>query len=622
MNEFIEQQDERTRLNHELLRKAHEALASQVLGEQAVKGKKDAEQKSAEVDSLPSKPLGLRSLLIFMLKALNGWDAVYVVLAFLTVSLLGMFTPYVTKQFMDEMIPSGQDDLMLPLGCLLLSATIGTTLFTVSRTLVMQRTCDKMTERLNAGLIDRVFHLPATFFRAWTSGELGQRLISMMSTMQNISQKAFSAILSLLFALVYFYQINLYAPQLLGMSATVLVIQYLLMTGFVWFAQKEQSRVIAARSRLSGLLYSLMGGIRKIKSSGAEERAYAKWAFSFCDAMQDRHGRNRFLVFYPALTTLVATGTMVLTYYYTMEAKICLSDYLAFLSAYGMVTTAVSAMADMLPDLAGIRPSLDLCKPILETIPEVEDSTGHKVEFLSGAIEITGLKFRYNEDSPYIFNDLSLKINPCEYVAIVGPSGCGKSTLIRLLLGFEKAESGSIFFDSYSIDTVNLPSLRRQIGTCLQDGRLFNGELFENLTITAPLSKEEDVWEAARLACLDEDIKAMPMGLHTLLGDGGGGISGGQRQRVLIARALVGKPSILIFDEATSALDNVTQKRVTENLDSLCCTRICIAHRLSTIRNCDRIIVLNNGCVAEEGTFDELIEKQGLFYELAKRQMA
>lgn len=622
MNEFIEQQDERVRLNRELLRKAHEALEKQVLGDkEGVQSKEDLENWAKRVP-MPAKKLKLDDILLYMLKALNRWDALYVVLAFLSVSLLGMLSPYVTKQFMDEMIPSGEDSLLLPLGCLLLSATVGMTLFTVTRSLVLMRTCDKMTLRLNSGFIDRVFHLPATFFREWTSGELGQRLMSMIYTLQSISEKSFSAILSLVFAFVYFYQIHLYAPDLMGMSIIVLLIQFVLMSFYVWFAQKELVRVIAAKSKLSGLLYSLIGGIRKIKTSGAEERAYAKWAFCFCDSMLEHHGRNKFLIYYPAITVFVSTATTVATYYYTMNQGIGLSDYLAFLVAYGMVASAVGAMADMLPELAAIRPALDLCRPILDTIPEVDDEGSHEVDFLTGSIEIHSLSFRYNSESPYIFKDLSLKINPGEYVAIVGPSGCGKSTLIRLLLGFERPESGSIFFDSHSIDTVNLPSLRRKIGTCLQDGRMFSGELYQNLTITAPMCSEEDVWEAARLACLDEEIKAMPMGLHTLVSDGGGGVSGGQRQRVLIARALVAKPSILIFDEATSALDNITQKRVTENLDSLSCTRICIAHRLSTIRNCSRIIVLNGGCVAEEGTFEQLMEKQGLFYELAKRQMA
>ena len=192
---------------------------------------------------------------------------------------------------------------------------------------------------------------------------------------------------------------------------------------------------------------------------------------------------------------------------------------------------------------------------------------------------------------------------------------------MRLLLGFEKPESGSIFYDTYNIDKVDKQSLRQHIGTCMQDGELFSGSIFSNLTITAPQASMEDAWEAARLAALDKDIEKMPMKMHTLLSDGASGLSGGQRQRILIARALMNKPAILFFDEATSALDNLTQKEVSQHLDALRCTRICVAHRLSTIIHCDRIILIEEGRVAEEGKYQELIEKKGLFYQLVRKQM-
>jgi ABC-type bacteriocin/lantibiotic exporter with double-glycine peptidase domain len=274
----------------------------------------------------------------------------------------------------------------------------------------------------------------------------------------------------------------------------------------------------------------------------------------------------------------------------------------------------------VLPSLAKINPLLASVKPILETVPEME-AKAPQVEYLFGGIEISGLSFRYQDEGPLILDNLSLKIEPGEYVGIVGKSGGGKSTLMRLMLGFEHPLSGGIYYDNYDLAKVDKTSLRRKIGCCLQSGSLFTGDLFHNITITAPWATHEDAWEALRMACLEEDVRRMPMGLHTVVSEGGGGFSGGQKQRILIARALISKPEIIFFDEATSALDNISQKQVSDNLAMLNCTRVVIAQRLSTIRHCDRIIVLDQGKIAEEGTYEQLMEAKGLFYEMTLRQM-
>lgn len=234
---------------------------------------------------------------------------------------------------------------------------------------------------------------------------------------------------------------------------------------------------------------------------------------------------------------------------------------------------------------------------------------------------MSNVTFSYTPDGPLVLNNLSLKVEPGEYVAIVGRSGSGKSTLMRLLLGFETPTSGAIYYDGYDLQTLDVRSVRQCIGVDLQDSKLFPGSIYANIIITAPWATLEDAWEAARLAGVDEDIRAMSMGMHTLVSEGGGGLSGGQRQRILIARAIISKPSIILFDEATSALDNITQDLVAQNLAALNCTRIVIAHRLSTVRQCHRILVLDKGTVVEEGTFEELMAKRGLFYEFAIRQI-
>ena len=268
---------------------------------------------------------------------------------------------------------------------------------------------------------------------------------------------------------------------------------------------------------------------------------------------------------------------------------------------------------------ARIKPILEIAEPFLNTEPETSDNK-EIVTSISGAVELDHISFRYAEGLPLVIDDLSLKVKPGEYVAIVGKTGCGKSTLMRILLGFEKPEKGSVRFDGKDINTLDLPSLRKKIGTVMQDAGLFQGDIYSNIVITAPQLDLAAAWEAAEKAGIAEDIRSMPMGMNTIIGEGQGGISGGQRQRLMIARAIAPKPKLLMFDEATSALDNKTQKQVSEALDAMGCTRIVIAHRLSTIKHCDRILVIDEGHIIEDGTYDELIEKDGFFAKLVERQ--
>lgn len=289
-----------------------------------------------------------------------------------------------------------------------------------------------------------------------------------------------------------------------------------------------------------------------------------------------------------------------------MRGGVSVPDFYAFNTAYGMVAGAFLSLSAAALTAAQLKPILDMAKPILETVPEV--SEGKQVlTRLSGGIELNNVSFRYKEGMPNVIDDLSLKIRPGQYVAVVGSTGCGKSTLMRLLLGFETPQKGAVYYDGKDLSAIDLKSLRRRVGVVMQDGKLFSGDVYSNIVISAPWLTLDDAWEAAELAGVAEDIRRMPMGMQALISEGSGGISGGQRQRLMIARAIAPKPRILMFDEATSALDNLTQKQVSEALEGLKCTRIVIAHRLSTIRQCDRILLLENGKIAEDGTYDQLI---------------
>ena len=302
-----------------------------------------------------------------------------------------------------------------------------------------------------------------------------------------------------------------------------------------------------------------------------------------------------------------------------IKSGVTYDNYVAFTSSFGFVSGAFMEVSSIALMIAGFRPTLEMVSPILEEEPE---STGGKqtVTRLGGNIEMSHVCFRYTDTMPDILDDMSIRIKAGEYVAIVGETGCGKSTLVRLLLGFEKPRKGSVFYDGKDISSLDLRSLRRHIGVVMQNGKLLMGSIFENITISAPWLGMDAAWEAAEAAGIAQDIREMPMGMQTMISEGQGGISGGQKQRLLIARAIAGKPNVLIFDEATSALDNITQKKVTEALNSYKCTRIVIAHRLSTIQACDRILLLRGGKIEEDGTYEELIAKKGFFAELVERQ--
>ena len=319
------------------------------------------------------------------------------------------------------------------------------------------------------------------------------------------------------------------------------------------------------------------------------------------------------------LNTAVGLIGVIAIYYAAAKSGVTVSDFYAFNTSYGLMAGAVASLANMVLSIAKIKPMLEMCEPIMKAIPEIAEEK-IVLERISGDIELNHVSFRYKENMPLIIDDLSLKIKRGQYVAIVGTTGCGKSTLMRLMLGFEKPQKGAVYYDGKDLDAIDLRSLRRKIGTVMQNGKLFQGDIFSNIVISAPWLNMDAAWEAAEIAGIAEDIKNMPMGMFTLISEGQGGISGGQRQRLMIARAVAPKPKVLMFDEATSALDNLTQKKVSEALDNLDCTRIVIAHRLSTIKQCDRIIVLDKGHIVEDGTYDELIANNGFFAELVERQ--
>ncbi len=568
---------------------------------------------------LPPDRLSLIDVLRFMLQSVTLYDFLFVLGASTLVSVLGLFLPFMNKILFDTVVPSGLQNLLLPVAALLLGVTLGSALFGMTRGIILLRLQHKIGLALQSAMIMRMLSLPALFFKHCSAGDLSSRLAVVPSLVGTISNVALTSLLSALFSLIYLVQIRSFTPTLLLPALTVLAISLAVSIGSTFLRYGITRRRVKISARLNGLLFSLFSGIQKIKLAGAEKRAFAQWAASYKEEGKLSYTPPMLLRIQPALTTLITGGGSVWIYLTAAGSGISAADFMVFQTAYGAMSAAFLAFIGMAVALAEIKPNLELIQPFLDATPETAVSR-KAVEALSGQIEINDLTFRYDTGGPAILEHLSLKIRSGEYVAIVGKTGCGKSTLMRLLLGMEKPESGAIYYDGHDLEQLDLPSLRRHIGVVLQHGKLFPGDIFTNIILTSPWKTLEDAWEAARLAGIEEDIKAMPMGMHTMISEGGGGISGGQRQRLLIARAIVAKPGLLLFDEATSALDNLTQKRVADSLSRLSCTRLIIAHRLSTIRLCDRIVVMDQGHIIEEGNYESLMAARGAFYELAIRQ--
>lgn len=568
---------------------------------------------------LPQKALSIADLLLFALGQCTAWDLVLYIGSIAIASLLGLLSPKLTGLLFGQVLESGSARVLLAMASFMVCYSVSQTLYSVFQALVNARITTKQSMGVQAAVMNRLMSLPVTFFRKYSSGEMQQRAEYVQSLCSILLGTVGTACLSSVFSLVNLGQVFRYAPSLLVPSACVTgaTAAITLVTTFARMHLSQAQMESAAKN--SGMTLSMITGIQKIKLAGAEKRFFARWAKHYAKEAAMAYNPPTFLKMSGTVTLAISTlGTLVL-YRTAITSGIAVADYYAFNAAYGNIASAFLAVSGIVTTIAGIRPTLDMAKPIMEAVPEAADDK-EIITDLRGGISLNNVSFRYSEDMPWVLENLSLNIRPGEYLAIVGTTGCGKSTLLRLLLGFEIPQKGYIHYDRKDITRVDLKSLRRRIGTVMQDGKLLWGDIFSNISVSNPTMTLDDAWEAAEMAAIADDIRAMPMGMHTVISDGQGGISGGQRQRLLIARALAGKPRIFFFDEATSALDNITQKKVSDAVDSLKCTRIVIAHRLSTIRNCHRIVVLDKGKIAEEGSYETLIEKNGLFAELVKRQ--
>ena len=568
---------------------------------------------------LPQKELGIPDLLAYLKNCLKASDFTMVTGLTLLATLAGMLMPRITRTLTGYVRESGSGALLVGTAVFIVCVTVASALINAVRSVAMERLQVKTSVPVEAAIMTRVMNLPPRFFREYSSGELSSRIGSVNQLCSLLVGTVFSMGLTSLTSLLYITQIFHYAPALVTPSLLVIILTAGITVAASLMQMRHNKETMKVSAKNSGISYAMITGVQKIKLAGAEKRAFARWANSYAEVSERTYNPPVFLKVSGVITTAVSLAGTILLYFLAVKSGVSAPEYISFNAAYGAVMGAFTALSGVALSVAGIKPILEMAEPILKTAPESSENK-EMVTRLSGSIELSNVYFRYTDTMPYVVDGMSLKIRAGEYVAIVGTTGCGKSTLMRLLLGFETPEKGAVYYDGKDMTKLDLRSLRRRIGAVTQDGSLFQGDIYENIVISAPELTLDAAWEAAEMAGIADDIRAMPMGMQTIISEGQGGISGGQKQRLMIARAVAPKPKVLMFDEATSALDNKTQKQVSEALDKLKSTRIVIAHRLSTIKNCDRILVLDKGKIIEDGTYDQLIAKGGLFAELVARQ--
>jgi len=567
----------------------------------------------------PQQQMTVGSLIRYIMQQITVSDVVAVVLAVLAATSAGMMLPWINNRLFTDVLVSGSMRMLLGAGIFLVCATLSGVLFSSLKNLLTTRISIKLDVNVYSATMMRILSLPASFFRNYSAGELSSRAGNMTKLSKQMVDAVLSTGLSAVLSLAYIAQLSTYAPSL-TVPALIVTLLTAVVLGITVFVQTKVTRQqMLLSSKESGMSYAIISGIQKIRITGSEKRAFARWGKLFAQRATLLYNPPFFLKISSVITLAISLIGTLIIYAVAIRHGVSVAEYYSFNAAYGAISSAFMALAGIAASIADFSPTLEMVRPIMEAVPEASKDR-FVLTKVSGGIELNNVRFSYDPSQPPVLDDLNLKINAGQYVAVVGKTGCGKSTLMRIMLGFETPQRGSVYYDGHDLQTVDLHSLRRQIGSVMQNGKLFSGDIYSNIVVAAPWLTLKDAWEAAEIAGIADDIRRMPMGMHTIISEGQGGISGGQKQRLMIARAIAPKPKILFFDEATSALDNVTQKKISEAMDSMQCTRIVIAHRLSTIRQCDRIIVLDGGKIIEDGSYDELIAQNGFFAELVERQ--
>ncbi|MER5791313.1 NHLP bacteriocin export ABC transporter permease/ATPase subunit [Streptomyces sp. NPDC001980] len=571
---------------------------------------------------LPDKALSPLGLLRFSMHGTRG-DLGGLLLAGLVTVAIGALVPIATGKVLGDYVPKAQTNLIVQVCLAVIVSAVVSAAFTLLENLTILRLEGRIEATLQPAVWDRLLRLPTKFFTQRSTGELASAAMG-VSAMRRllagvgpvVAQSVTVGAMNL--GLLFWYSV----PMALAAMGMLVVIAALFLGLGLWQV-RWQRRLVVLGNKLNNQAFQTLRGLPKLRVAAAENYAYAAWAGEFARSreLQQKVGRIKNLtsvlgsVYLPVCTLL-----MFMLLAGPARGAMDAAAFLTFNTSVTMLLTAVTSLTGSFVSAVAALPLFEEIKPVLEAAPEVRTASTRPGP-LSGAVEARRLSFRYTDDGPLVLDDVSFAVRPGEFVAVVGPSGCGKSTLLRLLIGFDKPVSGSVLYDGQDLGALDQSAVRRQCGVVLQHAQPFTGSILDVICGTEPYTPEEAM-AAAEMAGLAEDIKRMPMGLHTIVA-GSGAISGGQRQRLMIAQALIRRPRILFFDEATSALDNDTQRMVIESTRKLNATRIVIAHRLSTVLDADRVIVMEDGKVAQQGPPAQLLaDTGGRLHELVRRQLA
>ncbi len=574
--------------------------------------------------ALPDRPLKNRDIVRFLLKEISFRD----ILTFLAMSAvtagIGLFLAEVNRMLFDSFIPSGNMAGLLQAGGMLLAFTVSNTLFGVVGSLASFRFTASARYHVQTAFYQRMMNLPEHVLNSMESGDAAVRIMGVGSLVCGIADTLLQNGTAILMSLLFLWRMFRYSPAM-SSAGILLVLVYLLVDYFFAIRRIRYTKTAMETSaEISSGLLQYISGIEKIRLSGTENNILLQHMRRYIRYKNTDASSDHLTLVSGSILGLIS---VLMTACFFLVAGMGAAGgttssgiYMAFSSAFGSFSGAMMALSGTLLYFKEMGPSWERLKFLLDNAPEASEGQVRPGK-LRGQIDVDQLTFSYTPEAGPVIRNLSVHIRPGEYVGIVGASGCGKSTFMRLLLGFEKPDKGKIYYDGNDLDVMDKRELRKKMGTVLQNGSLISGSISENISIVAPDVSFERIEEVVREVGLEEDVKDMPMGLSTMVSDDNMTISGGQKQRILIARALASDPSILLFDEATSALDNITQKTVCDTLEKIRATRIVIAHRLSTIMHCDRILVMDQGRIAEEGSYEELMAAGGLFAEMAKRQI-
>ncbi|MEI6620597.1 MAG: ATP-binding cassette domain-containing protein [Actinomycetes bacterium] len=570
---------------------------------------------------LPDESEGIRRLFRQCLGAGSGSDIALALTAAVGTAILGIAVPALSGFVVADLVVVGSVVRIVGFGVLLMLVAIAATGLMLLQSLLLQRLTTRLNSRAVAALLDRVVRLPLSFFRTYSVGSLVQRIQGLDQFGLAITSSLLRIVSGMLLATSGFVVMFIISPRLAGAVLVVLLLTGIVVVIITARQVKARERYVTEALKLSGTTLSLFTGISKIRVAGAETRMQALWSLTYARqqlAARDAARGVQRLSLVAALAPILVTVIVIVGSVHARE-ELGLGQFTSFVAASGQSAVALAALLGPMSVCVSAIPLLRAVRPLLEAEPEPLGSAAADPH-LEGGVELSDVSFKYDDNGPNVLAEVSLRIEPGEFVAIVGPSGSGKTTLLRVLIGLERPSSGEVLFDGRPLERLGSDSVRRQIGAVVQSAQLASGTIGQNIIGASPLT-ESDAWEAAELAGIADDIRAMPMGMRTFVSDGASTFSGGQKQRILLARALVRRPSILLLDEATSALDNRTQAAVADSMRSLGTTRIVVAHRLTTIRDADRIYVVDGGRIAEQGSFDDLMANRGVFWTLASRQL-